>query len=581
MRKVAIIFLLALIVPSGALAWLALRSLHDEQLILRARQTQLFQAVADSFAQQTQTLISDKQREFGNTVEAMLTTAPLDEVANTFDERVRKAWPWAEVGFAVTLDGNVTSPNMLGRAEGRRFRVENDQWLCSRESIEVYVSTAKGSVNLKTLDDATGSGDKTDINKLAALKAGKTRSVAPLEVSGNGESSSKVTSAETDFRELSRSEGIAARFLQNKLGVMMWYRSARDYNTIFGAQVDLRQVKEALTAMVDKLDPGLRKELCLAILDEKGDPVALPYAQFTADWKHPFASSEIGKMLPHWEAAVYPLNPAKLDRAAISLKWTVGILIAGLVTAIAIGGFLLLIDLRRQLASAQQKTDFVSNVSHELKTPLTSIRMFTELLAEGRVADPEKQRSYLRIIGAETARLTRLINNILDFACMDKGEKKYRFESCDLAQIVRDAIENYRPQLEEHGFVIETRIPVEATIALADCDAIAQIVLNLLSNAEKYSGEQKEIRVEIERLRDLIEVRVMDQGLGVPSGCGEKIFEQFYRAHDSLSSGIQGSGLGLTLSRQIARAHGGEVVYQPREGGGSVFALRLPAERDK
>jgi signal transduction histidine kinase len=110
-----------------------------------------------------------------------------------------------------------------------------------------------------------------------------------------------------------------------------------------------------------------------------------------------------------------------------------------------------------------------------------------------------------------------------------------------------------------------------------DCDALAQIVLNLLSNAEKYSGERKEIRIEVDRMDNMTEVRVMDRGSGVPAGSGEKIFEQFYRAHDALNSGIQGSGLGLTLSRQIARAHGGDVLYRARDGGGSVFTVRLPA----
>jgi signal transduction histidine kinase len=108
---------------------------------------------------------------------------------------------------------------------------------------------------------------------------------------------------------------------------------------------------------------------------------------------------------------------------------------------------------------------------------------------------------------------------------------------------------------------------------------LAQVVVNLLSNAEKYSDSHKEITVSIaqqERPLPYAEVKVMDRGLGVPAGCEEKIFEQFYRAHDSLSSGIQGSGLGLTLARQIARAHGGDVVYEPRPGGGSCFSLRLP-----
>jgi signal transduction histidine kinase len=112
-----------------------------------------------------------------------------------------------------------------------------------------------------------------------------------------------------------------------------------------------------------------------------------------------------------------------------------------------------------------------------------------------------------------------------------------------------------------------------------DRDSLAQIIVNLLSNAEKYSNGQKEICFQVARLHEPlphVEVRIMDRGLGVPRGSEEKVFEQFYRAHDSLSSGIQGSGLGLTLARQIARAHGGDVTYEPREGGGSCFSLRLP-----
>jgi signal transduction histidine kinase len=242
---------------------------------------------------------------------------------------------------------------------------------------------------------------------------------------------------------------------------------------------------------------------------------------------------------------------------------------------------LIVADLNRQLLLARQKTDFVSNVSHELKTPLTSIRMFSELLAEGRVADAAKQRSYLAIIAAETARLTRLINNVLDFARAERGEKKYRFQQCDLVQLVRELAETYRPHLEAEGFRFECVLPDAPVMVNADRDALAQVVLNLLSNAEKYSAERKEILLRVESC-DLplphVELAVLDRGLGVPLGSEQRIFEKFYRAHDSLSSGIQGSGLGLTLARQIARAHGGEVVYQAREGGGSWFSLRLPLQ---
>jgi signal transduction histidine kinase len=315
------------------------------------------------------------------------------------------------------------------------------------------------------------------------------------------------------------------------------------------------------------------------LLDDSARPVALSHPGFRTAWKRPFVATEIGETLPHWEVALYLLDPAKLTRSARTVKVTLGAVIALLVLAIGIGSWLIVADLNRELTLARQKTDFVSNVSHELKTPLTSIRMFSELLAEGRVNDPVKQRSYLSIITAETARLSRLINNVLDFARIERGEKKYHFQTCDLNNLLRDTAETYRPHLEANGFQFDYQLPESALIVNGDRDALAQVIVNLLSNAEKYCDSRKEISVHLEQQTNPlphVELKVLDRGLGVPGGSEEKIFEQFYRAHDSLSSGIQGSGLGLTLARQIARAHGGEVVYEPREGGGSCFTLRLP-----
>jgi signal transduction histidine kinase len=205
--------------------------------------------------------------------------------------------------------------------------------------------------------------------------------------------------------------------------------------------------------------------------------------------------------------------------------------------------------------------------------------MFSELLAEGRVADDAKQRSYLNIITAEAGRLTRLINNVLDFSRMERGEKKYHFQPCDLAAVAGAIEQTFRPHLEAAGFKFICELPDAPVPVRGDADALSQVIVNLLSNAEKYSNGRKEITVQLAQRQSPLphaEIRVLDRGASIPRGSEEKIFEKFYRAHDSLSSGVQGSGLGLTIARQIARAHGGDVVYEPREGGGSCFCLRIP-----
>jgi signal transduction histidine kinase len=288
-------------------------------------------------------------------------------------------------------------------------------------------------------------------------------------------------------------------------------------------------------------------------------------------------ATEIGEAFPHWEVGVYLLDPSRIARTAGTVKWILGLLVLLLTATIGFGGWVFVADLNRQLNVARKKTDFVSNVSHELKTPLTSIRMFTELLAENRVVDPARRKEYLGIINAEAARLTRLINNVLDFAKMERGEKNYRFQACDLAEVGREVAETLRPHLEHAGFRLSYDFGSTPLLVRADRDAISQVIVNLLSNAEKYSGERKEIQIRTGSGKGSALLSVQDRGPGVPHGCQGKIFEQFYRAHDSLSSGIPGTGLGLTLARQIARAHGGDVVYSPRDAGGSEFTLSLPS----
>jgi signal transduction histidine kinase len=584
MKKVALVFILAVFVPSLVLAWLAIRSLSDQRIVLERQRTLLYQGVCSGLVKDIDEFLAGRQKEFGRQVETMLAGRDPQDAAGHFDEEILKLWPLAEVGFAVSLDGHVLSPLLLARPEARRFRMENDLFLSNQESVEIYWPSAKGGAKSGTKSEIPSPDDtKAEFKEPGGKEPEKVRKVSPQkDTEAEGKAVSQISAAPAEFRQLvgDASEGIMARFLQNRLKLLLWYRSPRHPQLIFGAQLNLAGLVESGLRDLVKVTGSLQNEICVALLDDNGRLIARSHPEFDADWKHPFVSTEIGETLPHWEVAAYLLNPALLNQSGKTLTLTLGSLVGLLLVAIGVGGGLLVADLKRQLTLARQKTDFVSNVSHELKTPLTSIRMFSELLAEGRVTDEAKRRSYFAIITTEVARLTRLINNVLDFARMERGEKKFHLENCDLVALTRETITAYHPHLEANGFRFSCEVPAQTCNVLGDRDALAQILVNLLSNAEKYSGEKKEITLAIEeskRWLGFVEVRIMDRGIGVPPGCEEKIFAQFYRAHDSLSSGIQGSGLGLTLARQIARVHGGDVTYQSRDGGGSCFVLSLPA----
>jgi len=592
MKKVALVFVLAVLVPSLVLAWLAIRSLRDQQFILERQQSLLYQGVADAKAREVQEVLAECQHSFAEQVAKLLGPGNMKHVTVMFDDLLRREWPLAQVGFVVSLAGDILAPSVSGRLEARKFLGDNGRFLANRESANVYANSAQ-VLNFanNAMAQSPVQPEPQSPTRQAALNNPQQRSVVPQQQVSDNQGAvqagqmpqqfSRLLAAPAEFRELigEESEGTLARFVDNKLNVLVWYRPPNQSNLVFGAQLALSRLVEGLSAGIRQIEPALGEEICVALLDDMAKPVALSHPGFQAVWKRPFVATEIGEALPHWEVAVYLLNPAKLSQSARLVKLTLGLLIGVLLLAIGIGSWLIVADLNRQLTLARQKTDFVSSVSHELKTPLTSIRMFAELLAEGRVTDRAKQRSYLGIITAETARLTRLINNVLDFARMERGEKNYQFQECDLVEMLRETAETYRPHLEANDFRFECELPDTPMPVNGDRDALAQVVVNLLSNAEKYSDSRKEITLRLKRGNGplpCVEVSVLDRGLGVPTGSAERIFEQFYRAHDSLGNGIQGSGLGLTLARQIARAHGGEVLYEPRAGGGSCFTLRLP-----
>jgi signal transduction histidine kinase len=253
----------------------------------------------------------------------------------------------------------------------------------------------------------------------------------------------------------------------------------------------------------------------------------------------------------------------------------------GIVSLLLVGGLALTYrSVSKEVALARLKSDFVSNVSHELRTPLALIRLYAETLELGRVKARDKVEEYYRIIRTESERLTALINNILDFSRIEAGRKEYEFRQTDVGELVTNTLEAYRDQIDQQGFTFEQSIAPDIPAVRVDREAIARSLVNLLNNALKYSDREKFVGVKLYRTDGVLKLEVADRGIGIARNEQSKIFEKFYRASDPLVHNTKGSGLGLSLVRHIAHAHGGDVEVQSLPGKGSTFTLTLPLDRE-
>ncbi|MDJ0764951.1 MAG: ATP-binding protein [Myxococcota bacterium] len=250
-----------------------------------------------------------------------------------------------------------------------------------------------------------------------------------------------------------------------------------------------------------------------------------------------------------------------------------------LVTALGFGIGKTIQAMRQEARLSKLKTDFVSNVSHELRTPLTSIRMFTETLLLGRVRTKEDERECLEIIGRETERLSRLTERILDFSRMESRRTSYRLDPASVQDLVQTAISACRPLCDHAGFEVKTTLPEDLPPVPVDRDAIIEVLINLMSNAIKYSPAGGQVQINASDSGDWLDISVVDEGIGIPKSEQERIFERFYRIDTALSSETSGSGLGLSLVRYIVRAHNGDVAVASTPNEGSTFTVRLPVKQ--
>lgn len=491
--------------------------------------------------------------------------------------------------IAVVYKDEIVKSKELTSAERTTGPAPAQKGLDKKETLGAAEAKAVGTETMSELDEiraqqkALSDFEKSpDVRKSVYSQARERgQQAAPRTVTPAAPSPGKKTAPEPSifiseprhFNEITagRESGLVPRFIRDKLTLLFWKKDAA--RGFVGCLIDGPSLRGRLAGLLPNISTPLR---ILTILDENGRPLITPEDSGSRDWRRPLVSREISEYLPRWEVAAYLSSPEALASRANLTALILWILVFFLLVAMASGGTLIMHTLRSEMLLARQKTTFVANVSHELKTPLTSIRLFAEMLRERRQPDPEKRQKYLDLMVSETDRLTRLINNVLDFARMERGGRTYEKKRLDIALLCEGVVEGQRVRLEHDGFEVGFRNDLGEAFIEGDEEALKQALLNLLSNAEKYGGEAKRIDIEIAGRPGSVLIDVQDRGIGVPSREAKKIFQEFYRVDDSPTAKVRGSGLGLPIALRIIRDHGGDIQYFPREGGGSVFRIRLP-----
>ena len=248
---------------------------------------------------------------------------------------------------------------------------------------------------------------------------------------------------------------------------------------------------------------------------------------------------------------------------------------------LATGSVLVWVFIARETGLSQLQTDFVSKVSHELKTPLTSIRLFVETLRLRRTQDPEKVQQCLDLLSQETERLTERIDQLLEWGRMEGGRKVYDLQRDDVNAVVQESVEHFSPAKLQGDAQLEVHLGEGLPPALIDRPALSSAILNLLSNAYKYGGRPRHITLTTELVDHEVYIRVKDNGPGIPLLEHKRIFQKFYRRDDRLSREQEGSGLGLAMVAHIVKGHKGHVEVDSDLGNGATFSLVLPAHRGR
>jgi len=280
--------------------------------------------------------------------------------------------------------------------------------------------------------------------------------------------------------------------------------------------------------------------------------------------------------LPSWSLVLYKVSTGMLSTFLRASQGIFIYIFLFIVIVLAMGLIFTLQIINKELSLSKMKSDFISTVSHEFKSPLTSIRQMSEMLLNERIKSESRKKEYYAVMSEQSERLSHLIDNILDFAKLEEGQKAFRFEKTNLKGLIDRVLSVFQKSIADEGFSVLSSVPETLPVLYIDKEAIEQVLYNLLDNAYKYSGEIKKIEILAESTENQVQISVKDYGIGIQQEDHHKIFDRFFRGGNELTRSVKGSGIGLTIVKKIIEAHHGTVSLLSTPGKGSTFQVNLP-----
>lgn len=455
------------------------------------------------------------------------------------------------------------------------------EWTLERADFELFAGRVKSHIESYLADPPAGlahEDHRTDFQALAEEEAEARRRTERMALFQER----AVPALEARLRAAPPSEPSARSFVRAALdvGSASYFVTverpasiaAKEPESVWGLILDAEKLRE------DVLSPALLEGFPSgeAAWEVKGrDGTALLSSGIQIEGL-PMLRAGFAFNLPDWTIEFHHPPPRLIRTFLVSrrgLYFFIFLLIAGI---LVFGLVLTLRSVSHELELARMKSDFVSTVSHEFKSPLTSIRQLAEMLQSGRVPSDERRRKYYDILLEQSERLSLLTDNILGLAKIEEGKTEFAFKPTDLGAFLRTVISPVRERVRHEGFAIELEIEDSLPPIAVDRTTLAQAVANLVDNAIKYSGDSRRMTVSGRTEGSGVAIAVRDFGIGINKADVPRLFERFFRAGDELTRSVKGSGLGLTLVKRIVEAHGGTVGVESEPGKGSVFTIWLP-----